>query len=146
MEATPSHTIITRLKAIHHRAAFTRQLSTSAPAPVTHVAKPKGGKKSFGALTLKKSIENSSLCTFFIRRSFPCRAPSRRSPSGPPHALDHPGDGSDDRAEDGTGHKTAEERGDAKNDGLQAGIEHTFEVAAESRRATVERRRPKQLV
>src|SRR5918997_1630879 len=79
---------------------------------------------------------NASLCTFFIRRSFPCRAPSRRSPSGPPHALDHPGDGSDDRAEDGTGHKTAEERGDAKNDGLQAGIEHTFEVAAESRRAT----------
>jgi hypothetical protein len=60
MEATPSHTIIAKLKAIHHRASFTRQLRTRAPAPKTHVANPKGGKKSLGPLTLKKSIVSES--------------------------------------------------------------------------------------
>src|SRR5829696_6314256 len=60
MEATPSHTIMARLKAIHQRAAFTRQHRTRAPAPKTHERNPKGGKKSEGPLTDMKSIAISS--------------------------------------------------------------------------------------
>src|SRR5215213_9146302 len=60
MEATPSHTIISRLKRIHQRAVFTGQHRTRAPALRTQERNPKGGKKSEGPLTDMKSIASSS--------------------------------------------------------------------------------------
>src|SRR5215217_8921279 len=60
LENRPSHTIMSRLNRIHQRADFTRQPKTKAPAPVTQERRPRGGKKSLGALTDMNSRPVSS--------------------------------------------------------------------------------------
>src|SRR5919112_6604575 len=60
MENSPAHTITTRLPRIQYRAGFTRQASIKEPIPVVQLAKPRGGKKSSGLLTVANAIAVSS--------------------------------------------------------------------------------------
>src|SRR5215213_1495325 len=60
MENSPSQTITIRLPRIQYRAGFTRQASTRDPIPVIQLAKPRGGKKSPGPLTVANAIALSS--------------------------------------------------------------------------------------
>ena len=62
IENSPSHTITTRLARIQYRAGFTRQASIKEPMPVIQLAKPRGGKKSPGPLTVANAIALSSEC------------------------------------------------------------------------------------
>jgi len=51
IETRPSHTIMIKLNRNQQRADFTRQPKIRAPIPVIQERKPRGGKKSLGALT-----------------------------------------------------------------------------------------------
>src|SRR5918994_4769652 len=60
IENRPSHTIMSTLNRIQYRADFTRQPRIKAPKPVTQERKPRGGKKSLGALTDMNCSPSSS--------------------------------------------------------------------------------------
>jgi hypothetical protein len=55
IETIPSPTIMSKLPKIQYRANRTRQPRIKDPTPVTQLRKPRGGKKSLGALTTMKS-------------------------------------------------------------------------------------------
>src|SRR5215217_3839275 len=80
IENTPSQTITIRLPRIQYWAGFTRQASISDTIPVIQLAKPRGGKKSPGPLTVANAIAVSSGARrgrYWDRRST-CRTRGRR--------------------------------------------------------------------